>query len=91
MFDPFYLCVIGVVLILFGLWWKITIYWYNKDRPHVSKWMVLLNDKFHNNERLSVWEYINLYVEKISQIIPKMSIMVGIILLIIGCISKIIN
>lgn len=91
MFDAFYLCVVGVVFIIFGLWLKVSIYFDDKNRSHVSKWIDLMADKLQKGETLSVWESINWYSKKIGVAVQKVSLLVGSILLIIGCISKAIN
>lgn len=78
--------VVGVILILFGLWLHATIYWDLRNAPAFKKKLEDLALK--NKEDISFGDRVNLNIPKYGKKIAKVSTMSGLIIIFIGCISK---
>ena len=85
------LCVIGVILIVAGIWLYATIYWDNRNAPKFQEKLKNLEEKERNKETLSFGDYLNLRSQSIVKNLSKLSIATGFIIVAIGCILKSIN
>ena len=86
MFDLTYLCVVGIILILFGLWLHATIYWDLRNAPGFKKKLEDLALK--NKEDISFGDRVNLNIPRYGKKIAKVSTVSGLIIVLISCISK---
>lgn len=88
MFKASSLCIIGVILIVVGIWLYATIYWDNRNAPGFQEKLKNLEEKERNKEALSFGDYLNLRSQSIMKSISKVSIVAGLIVVAIGCILK---
>lgn len=86
--DPALLCVIGGIMIIFGLWLYATIYWELRNAPAFHKKLEDIAIKEKNKEKLNFGDRVNLKIPGISRSIAKVSIVSGLITVAIGCILK---
>ncbi|EIF51995.1 hypothetical protein [Sulfurovum sp. AR] len=86
MFDLRYLCVVGIILIIFGLWLHATIYWDLRNAPAFKKKLEDLALK--NKKDISFGDRVNLNIPRFGKKIAKVSTLSGLIIVFISCISK---
>ena len=86
--EPRILCIVGIGLIIFGVWLKATIYWDTKNSPAYEEKLKNTKLKIINHENITVWERFQRWLRYTWKHIQKITILLGTGLVIIGCILK---
>lgn len=81
-------CVLGIALLVVGIWLYMTIYWDNRNSPAFKEKLKTLKEKYENNEKLGFWEHLNLKSQNVALYTSKFLMVVGFLILVISCILK---
>ena len=56
MIDPTMLIIIGIVVIGFGFWWKLRVYWFYRSGAYMKELLTSINEKKSKKQELTSHE-----------------------------------
>ena len=78
------LMLIGVLVIIFGYWWKWYVYWNLKASPYIVEQVIEFKKKIEENENLNLKEKIFKFYMESGDILLKICLYAGIALALAG-------